>query len=56
MSIAVPLRQMFEQMGGAQRRPTRVEVVLIAAFADGQISRVWETTWPSCNTLPAFET
>jgi len=35
---------------------TRIEVVLIAAFTDGRISRVWETTWPSWNTLPAFET
>ena len=35
---------------------TRIEVVLIAAFVDGRISRVWETTWPSWNTLPAFET
>jgi hypothetical protein len=36
--------------------PTRIEVVLIAVFIDGRISRVWETTWPSWNTLPAFET
>ncbi|ORV44071.1 hypothetical protein [Mycobacterium conspicuum] len=36
--------------------PTRIEVVLIAAFIDGRISRVWETTWPSWNELPAFET
>ena len=36
-------------------RATRIEVVLIAAFKDGRISRVWETTWPSWNTLPAFE-
>jgi SnoaL-like domain len=36
-------------------RSTRLEVVLIAAFTDGRISRVWETTWPSWNTLPAFE-
>jgi hypothetical protein len=36
--------------------PTRIEVVLIAAFTDGRISRVWETTWPSWNTLPAFDT
>jgi hypothetical protein len=35
---------------------TRIEVVLIAAFTDGRISRVWETTWPSWNDLPAFET
>ncbi|MCV7422094.1 DUF4440 domain-containing protein [Mycobacterium yunnanensis] len=34
--------------------PTRIEVVLIAAFVDGRISRVWETTWPSWNELPAF--
>jgi hypothetical protein len=36
--------------------PTRIEVVLIAAFEVGRISRVWETTWPSWNTLPAFQT
>lgn len=36
--------------------PTRIEVVLIAAFKDGRITRVWETTWPSWNDLPAFET
>ncbi|MFI5510999.1 nuclear transport factor 2 family protein [Mycobacterium sp. NPDC051804] len=36
--------------------PTRIEVVLIAAFEDGRITRVWETTWPSWNELPAFET
>ncbi|MGD9620069.1 MAG: nuclear transport factor 2 family protein [Mycolicibacterium sp.] len=35
---------------------TRIEVVLIAVFKDGRISRVWETTWPSWNTLSAFET
>jgi hypothetical protein len=35
---------------------TRIEVVLIAAFIDGRICRVWEATWPSWNTLPAFET
>jgi hypothetical protein len=36
--------------------PTRIEVVLIAAFHDGRITRVWEATWPNWNTLPAFET
>jgi hypothetical protein len=36
--------------------PTRIEVVLIAAFVDGRISRVWETNWPSWNELPGFET
>jgi hypothetical protein len=36
--------------------PTRIEVVLIAAFAEGRIIRVWETTWPSWNELPAFQT
>ena len=35
---------------------TSIEVALIAAFTDCRISRVWETTWPSWNTLPAFET
>lgn len=36
--------------------PTRIEVVLIAAFKDGRVTRIWETTWPSWNELPAFET
>ena len=36
--------------------PTRIEVVLIAAFKDGRVTRLWETTWPSWNELPAFET
>jgi hypothetical protein len=36
--------------------PTRIEVVLIATFKDGRITRVWETTWPSWNDLPAFDT
>ena len=27
--------------------PTRIEVVLIAAYRDGLIHRIWETTWPS---------
>src|ERR1700760_3478107 len=25
--------------------PTRIEVVLIAAYHDGRIHRIWETTW-----------
>ena len=36
--------------------PTRIEVVLIAAFNDSRITRIWETPWPSWRTLPAFET
>ncbi|MGO4445941.1 nuclear transport factor 2 family protein [Mycobacterium sp. 2YAF39] len=36
--------------------PTRIEVVLIATFKDGRITRIWETTWPSWNDLPAFDT
>jgi hypothetical protein len=36
--------------------PTRIEVVLIAAYKEGRITRVWETTWPSWNDLSAFET
>jgi SnoaL-like domain len=36
-------------------RPTRIEVVLIAAFRDGRIHRVWETTWPSWRSVSAFE-
>ncbi len=36
-------------------QPTRIEVVLIAAYRDGRIHRVWETTWPSWRTAAAFE-
>jgi SnoaL-like protein len=36
-------------------RSTRIEVVLIAAFRDGRIHRVWETTWPSWRSLEAFQ-
>lgn len=35
--------------------PTRIEVVLIAAYRDGLIHRIWETTWPSWRSLGAFE-
>ena len=28
----------------------------IVCLGRRSISRVWETTWPSWNTLPAFET
>ena len=35
--------------------PTRIEVVLIAAYRDGRIHRVWETTWPSWRGVPALE-
>ena len=41
--------------GRPDEEPTRIEVVLIAAFVRNRISRVWETTWPSWNELPAFE-
>ena len=34
--------------------PTRIEVVLIAAFLDGRIHPVWETTWPSRRTVEAL--
>ena len=40
MSVSV-LRQMFEQMA-EKKDPGAIDV--------------WETTWPSWNTLPAFET
>ena len=30
------------------------EVVLIAAYRDGLIHRVWETTWPSWRTVDAL--
>ena len=32
--------------------PTRIEVVLIAAFNDGRITRIGETTWPSLPGAP----
>lgn len=35
--------------------PTRIEVVLIAAYRDGRIHRVWETTWPSWRNVGALE-
>jgi hypothetical protein len=35
--------------------PTRIEVILIAAFRDGRIHRLWETTWPNWAELGAFE-
>lgn len=36
-------------------KPTRIEVVLIAALEDGRITRVWETTYPNWADLAAFE-
>lgn len=36
-------------------KPNRIEVVLIAAFRDGKIWRVWETTWPSWRGVAALE-
>lgn len=36
-------------------RPTRIELVLIAAYRDGRILRVWETTWPSWRNVAALE-
>ena len=35
--------------------PTRIEVILIAAYRDGRIHRVWETTWPSWRGIDALE-
>jgi hypothetical protein len=35
--------------------PTRIEVVLIAAYRNGRIHRIWETTWPSWRSVAAFE-
>ncbi|WP_158015824.1 nuclear transport factor 2 family protein [Mycobacterium basiliense] len=37
-------------------KPTRIEVVLIAAFRGGRIYRIWETTWPSWRNVAALET
>ena len=36
-------------------KPNKIEVIVIAAYRDGRIYRVWETTWPSWRGLPAFE-
>ena len=36
-------------------QPTRIEVILIAAYRDGRIHRVWETTWPSWRNVAALE-
>jgi hypothetical protein len=36
-------------------QPTRIEVVLIAAYRNGRIHRVWETTWPSWRQVAALE-
>lgn len=35
--------------------PTEIEVVLIAAYLDGRLHRVWELTWPDWSRLDAFE-
>jgi hypothetical protein len=35
--------------------PTPIEVVLIAAYRNGRIHRIWETTWPSWRSVAAFE-
>jgi hypothetical protein len=36
-------------------QPTRIELVLIAAYRDGRIHRVWETSWPSWRNVDALE-
>jgi hypothetical protein len=36
-------------------KPTRIEVVLIVAYRNGRIHRVWETTWPSWGRIAALE-
>lgn len=36
-------------------KPTRIEIVLLAQYDNGRITRMWETTWPSWKQLPAFE-
>ena len=35
--------------------PTRLELVLIVEYAGDRIIRVWETTYPSWQQLPAFD-
>lgn len=34
---------------------TRIEIVVIAAYLDGRIHRIWETTWPSWRSVAALE-
>lgn len=34
---------------------TRMEVILIAVFEEGRITRVWETTWPNWSDLKEFD-
>jgi hypothetical protein len=36
-------------------KPTRIEVVLIVAYRNGRIYRIWETTWPSWRSVAALE-
>jgi hypothetical protein len=36
-------------------QPTTIEVVMIVAYRDGRIYRIWETTWPSWRTVAALE-
>ncbi|RFZ65723.1 hypothetical protein CKW46_09940 [Mycobacterium liflandii] len=36
-------------------KPRRIEVILIAAYRDGRIHRIWETTWPSWRNVAALE-
>lgn len=38
----------------ARSRP-RIEVVLIAAYRNGRIHRIWETTWPSWRNVAALD-
>ncbi|AKN18822.1 hypothetical protein [Mycobacterium haemophilum] len=36
-------------------KPTRIELVLIAAYRNGRIHRIWETSWPSWRGVAALE-
>jgi hypothetical protein len=36
-------------------KPTRIEVVLIVAYCNGRIHRIWETTWPSWRGVTPLE-
>jgi hypothetical protein len=33
-------------------KPTRIEVVLMVAYRNGHIHRIWETTWPTGAASP----
>ena len=47
--------RVFITTSRSDEQPTRIEVILIAAYRDCRIHRVWETTWPSWRNVAALE-